>query len=60
MKKCPYCPCEFEANSDFQQHMETFGYDKEMHLTKYYRIHGLPDPRYTIQRQASKPTQTKI
>jgi len=39
MKKCPFCPCYFETDSDYNKHMEAFGWKKEEHLRKFYEVH---------------------
>lgn len=35
MKKCPYCPCEFETQADYEAHMKAFGSDEEEHLFRF-------------------------
>jgi hypothetical protein len=37
MKKCPYCSCEFETQSDFEAHMKAFGSNREEHLFRFRR-----------------------
>jgi hypothetical protein len=39
MKKCPFCSSEFATNTDFKNHMETFGYNRDKHLGKLEEIH---------------------
>jgi uncharacterized C2H2 Zn-finger protein len=39
MKQCPFCPCQFETESDYNLHMETFGWNKEEHMYKFRNVH---------------------
>jgi hypothetical protein len=39
MKQCPYCPCEFETEHDYELHMRAFGTNKEEHLRRFWE-HG--------------------
>lgn len=36
MKKCPFCSCTFETETDYNLHMNAFGWNKEEHLKKLY------------------------
>ena len=38
-KTCPFCPCRFSSETDFDKHMETFGWKQEEHLRKFYEVH---------------------
>jgi len=38
MKKCVFCGFECESNIDFKQHMDTFGWNKNIHLQKLEEI----------------------
>ena len=35
MKQCPYCPCMFETEADYEAHMKAFGNNKEEHLRRF-------------------------
>lgn len=35
MKQCPYCPCVFETEADYEAHMKAFGTNKEEHLRRF-------------------------
>ena len=36
---CQYCPCRFEAASDFKAHMEAFGWNPVAHVQKWREAH---------------------
>jgi len=36
--KCPFCPCWFATETDFNKHMDAFGWVQKDHLEKYATI----------------------
>jgi len=51
--KCPFCPCWFVCEEDFEIHMKAFGRDKENHFVKYLRKHNLPFDYYSREQRES-------
>jgi len=43
--KCPYCPCMFGSEVDFQAHLRGFGINRVEHLRKFVEIHELSADR---------------
>lgn len=39
MKRCPFCPCEFETEEDYKLHMQAFGWLLEQHRDRFQRVH---------------------
>jgi uncharacterized C2H2 Zn-finger protein len=35
MKQCPFCPCVFETEADYEAHMKAFGTNEEEHLRRF-------------------------
>lgn len=58
MKKCAFCGCEFEADSDFTLHMDTFGWDETAHRTKFRSVHRMLDSSYYEHKTPPEPLKT--
>ena len=43
--KCPYCPCMFGSELDFQAHLRGFGDGGIKHFRKFVEIHNLSSDR---------------
>ena len=43
--ECPYCPCHFFAQKDFERHMKAFGDDPAEHLLRFMKGKNLSSKR---------------
>lgn len=43
--KCPYCPCMFGTEVDYQAHLREFSTNRVEHLRKFVEVHELSSDR---------------